>query len=283
MQRGTFSLDGFTFGGGPGSPIRVEAFDPGSRTVIDQDSQISGMLGRLMGRDDLDAPEWLFQLAVEDGRDAALYDALGRLTAAWQPTETRWLRYGLPGRSRRVWGRTRRFRVNEVVWWDGVEHLPVDASFQLADPRHFDDVAQTVTLDIVPASVGGLQAPLAAPLATVRSSEPRTGFITAHGDAPAPVTVVFRGPISSPWVSGPGWRIGLTGSLAYDQTVTVDALAATATLTPGGASVAGRLTRQTRLRDAALRPGRQELRFGGTDKTGTATATVTWRDAWWSL
>lgn len=283
MKRGTFALDELTFGGGPGSPIRVVSFDPGSRTVIHRDAQVAGTLGRLMGSDDVDAPEWLFELAVEDGTDAALYDAVGRLEAAWQPTDTRWLRYGLPGRSRRVWGRTRRFRRNDVVWWDGVEHMPVDATFQLADPRHFDDVPQTVDLSIVPASVGGLEAPLVAPLSTVRSSAPRAGVVDAKGDAPAPVTVTFKGPITAPWVAGPGWQIGLTGTLAYDQTVTVDALAATATLTPGGASVGGRLSSRTRLRDAALRPGRQELTFGGDDITGTATATVTWRDAWWSL
>lgn len=283
MNLGTFTLGDVSFGGGLGAPIRVVKFDPGSRTVRTQDTQVSGVLGRLMGRDDVDAPEWTWSLAVEDGTDGDLYDALGRLTAAWQSTEDSWLRYQLPGRTRRVWGRTRRFRAKDLVWWDGVAHLPVDCTFQLRDPRHFDDVARSVTLSVVPASVGGLEAPLVAPLSTVRSSAPRAGLVDAAGDAPAPVVVTFQGPITDPWVRGPGWEVGLSGHIAYDQTVTVDALAATATLSPGGASVGGRLTRRTRLRDAALRPGQQELTFGGNDQTGTATVTITWRDAWWSL
>lgn len=286
MIDGTFTLDDYAFGT-EDHEVWVQELDLGTRAPVARDEHIQGGLGRMMGRDGEDAPEWTFDLRVRAGDQT--YDALGRLRAAWQgpaePGALSVLRYALPGRQRRVYGRPRRFTPDT----DAVRHAwhfgraPVLATFQLADPRHFDDVARSVTLSIVPASVGGLEAPLVAPLSTVRSSAPRAGVVDVHGDAPAPVTVTFRGPITDPWVTGPGWQVGLSGALADDQTVTIDALAATATLTPGGASVGGRLTRQTRLRDAALRPGQQELAFGGSDETGTATATVTWRDAWWSL
>jgi len=283
---GEFELDGYAFGT-EDHEVWVQTLDLGTREQLTADAPISGGVGRVMGRDSEDAPEWTFDLRVRRG--GGTFDALGRLRAAWQghaePGALSVLRYSLPGRVRRVYGRPRRFTPDA----DAVRHAwhhgraPVLASFQLADPRVFDDVARSVTLSVVPASVGGLEAPLVAPLSTVRSSAPRAGLVDAAGDAPAPVTVTFQGPITDPWVRGPGWEVGLSGHIAYDQTVTVDALAATATLSPGGASVGGRLTRRTRLRDAVLRPGQQELTFGGSDQTGTATVTISWRDAWWSL
>lgn len=285
---GSFDLDGHQFGAG--TPIRVRSFDPGPRVVADQDARLpAGHLGRHMGRDTEDGPEWTWDLIIKGGGGAATFDTVQALTTAWKrshgPGEVSVLRYALPGRMRRVYGRPRRWAATKdaVRYGWHYDHYPVLATFQLADPRIFDDVARSVTLSVVPASVGGLEAPLVAPLSTVRSSAPRAGLVDAAGDAPAPVVVTFQGPITDPWVRGPGWEVGLSGHIAYDQTVTVDALAATATLSPGGASVGGRLTRRTRLRDAVLRPGQQELTFGGSDQTGTATVTITWRDAWWSL
>ncbi|PYG00156.1 hypothetical protein SAMN05216184_10495 [Georgenia satyanarayanai] len=285
MIDGEFILDGYSFGT-EDHDVWVQELDLGTRARVTADEHIAGTLGRLMGRDSEDAPEWTFDLRVR--AEGQTLNALGRLRRTWQGPDTPGalsvLRYGLPGRQRRVYGRPRRFTpAGEAVrhaWHHG--RAPVLATFQLADPRHFNDVAKSVTLSIVPASVGGLMAPLAAPLSTVRSSAPRAGFVTAAGDAPAPVAVTFRGPISDPFVRALGWEIGVAGHIAYDETVTVDALTTTA-LRSDGASVGGRLTRRTRLRDAALQPGQQEITFGGTDGTGTATATVTWRDAWWSL
>lgn len=282
---GQYAIDDLTIGAG--TPVGVKSLDRGDRVVHHQDSDVGGRYGIAMGRDRDGAPEWSLDLMVEASSRGEATAALRAIAAAWHrtygPGDLSVLRWVENGVGRRVYGRPRRWRDFTHPHLLDAGLAPALGTFQLADPRHFDDVAKSVTLSIVPASVGGLEAPLAAPLSTVRSSAPRAGVLTAEGDAPAPVTVTFKGPIVAPYVAGPGWRVGLTGRVAYDQTVTVDALAGTATLTPGGASVAGRLTRRTRLRDAALRPGGQEITFGGTDETGTATATVTWRDAWWSL
>lgn len=284
MIDGEFDLDGYAFGT-EAHDVWVHSLDLGSRAVNFTETRLRGGRGRRMGRATEDAPEWTFDLRV---KAVDTYDALGRLRTAWagpeRPGEYSTLRYGLPGRRRRVIGRPRHFTTDENTVrhaWH-FQRSEVLATFQLADPRTFDDVAQQVTLSIVPATVGGLEAPLVAPLSTVRSSEPRAGHVTSHGLAPAPLTVTFAGPVTDPVVRGDGWEIGLRGALAYDQTVTVDALAGTA-VRQDGASVAGRLTRATRLQDAALTPGQQEITFGGSDPTGTATATITWRDAWWSL
>lgn len=292
MIPGTFSLNGVDFGGA-NPHIRVERFDPGQRALTTGDVPAGGHDGRHMGLDHDEGAEWIWDLGVRGerglGRDPAVtFDRVAALRAAWEgsrddPGAVDVLRYSLPGRVRRVYGRPRRWQVGDVRLAWHASYQRVAASFVLADPRHFTDDARSVTLSIVPASTGGLKAPLRAPLSTVRSSAPRAGVITAHGDAPAPVTVTFRGPITNPWIRGNGWTIGLAGSLAYDQSVTVDALALTA-IRQDGASVGGLLTADTRLRDAALTPGvQQEITFGGTDPTGTATAEITWRDAWWSL
>lgn len=285
LTPGQYALDDLVFG--TGTPVGVRSIDRGDRVIYHQDAPVGAADGLAMGRDRDGGPEWTLDLTVRAAGADEARAALRQLAAAWhrdhEPGEMSVLRWTEGGERRRVYGRPRRFRDFSHPHLLDAGHFPVLASFQLADPRTFDDVARSVTLTIVPASVGGLVAPLVAPLSTVRSSAPRAGFVDAAGDAPAPVTVSFQGPITDPWVRGPGWEVGLSGHVAYDQTVTVDALAATATLSPGGASVGGRLTRRTRLRDAVLRPGQQELTFGGSDQTGTATVTITWRDAWWSL
>lgn len=285
LTDGQYAIDDLTIG--TDTPVGVKSLDRGDRTVYHQDSDVGGRYGIAMGRDRDGAPEWTLDLMVRaNSRDEATA-ALREVAAVWHRTYgpgdlsvLRWMENGSP---RRVYGRPRRWRDFTHPHLLDAGIAPALGTFQLADPRHFDDVTQSVTLAIVPADNSGFTFPMSFPWSTVGSSEPRVGAVTVMGDAPAPVTTTFRGPITAPWVAGPGWRIGLTGRLAYDQTVTVDALVGTATLTPGGASVGGRLTRQTRLRDAALRPGRQEITFGGIDDTGTATATITWRDAWWSL
>jgi len=43
------------------------------------------------------------------------------------------------------------------------------------------------------------------------------------------------------------------------------------------------LTRKTRMSTTRLQPGTTVLSFGGTDPTGTATATLSWRNAYTSI
>ena len=106
------------------------------------------------------------------------------------------------------------------------------------------------------------------------------------GTAPAPFVEVIHGPITNPWIAGPGWRFDFLTTLAYDQTLTVDTRPwAQTVLRNDGASLAGTLTRaSTALSDARLLPGGGAwLTFGGIDGTGTATCSVSWRPTYRSL
>jgi hypothetical protein len=182
-----------------------------------------------------------------------------------------------------VYGRPRRYSgiVPDFIAESGIGHIVCD--FQVNDRRHYDDAETSVALTIVPATTGGLEAPLAAPLSTVRSSAPRAGIVANLGDSDTPVKVVFKGPVTNPWVrSSAGLEVGLTGTLAYDQTVTVDSHSGLVTR-QDGSPAAGLLTRKTRLSTTWLQPGTTELTFGGVDPTGTATATLSWRNAYTSI
>ncbi len=285
--RPRFEFEGFRFGGNDGN-VFVTAFDPGSGDVRIQDVEAPGRAALLVGRDIPSPPAWTFELAtnVTDADGALdLVSEMGRLwrLPAWQrPGVVGELRYTVGSRSRLVVGRPRRF-----TWPDGgvftqQGRAEFMCDFQLTDPRSFDDAETEVSLTLIPESTGGLIAPLVAPLTTTVSGGTRSGFVTNTGDAPAPVTVRFSGPVTNPSVSGPGWEIGLTGNLAYDVSITVDTLAGTVTR-QDGAAVGGRLTRGTRLRTAALPPGESEIIFTGGDASGTARADVSFRAASWSL
>ncbi|MGL5850182.1 MAG: hypothetical protein ACRCZD_05290, partial [Phycicoccus sp.] len=192
------------------------------------------------------------------------------------------LRYNLGGRVRRVYGRPRRFSVAmRTTLWSGVTAAVAD--FQLADVLHYDDELQSVGVSIVPASTGGLVSPLKSPLSTLGGGA-RQGVISVGGSAPTPFRATVRGPITNPWIAGPGWRIELATTLASDQSITINTRpGASSVLRQDGASMAGSLSRTTRLSTAVLRPGPSEITFGGTDPTGTASCTLTWRNAHHSL
>lgn len=285
-----FKLGGVEFTGDTrDTPLMVRAFEPGGADVRSQDSDRAGRDGVFPGADYLGGRLWAWELSARGTDLSDVLAANASLEKAWrtttrlQPGVNVPLSYELDGRWRRVYGRPGRYSgiIPDYLASTGVGHIVCD--FRVTDPLHYDDDDSSVTLTVVPATTGGLMAPLAAPLSTVRSSAPRAGVVSNTGDAPTPLKVKFKGPISNPWVrSSEGMEIGLSGTLAYDETVTVDPLAGTVTRN-GGASAAGMLTRKTRLSATLLDPGTTELTFGGTDSTGTATATLYWRNAYNSI
>lgn len=285
-----FSYQGVEFGGDAGR-LRVRKFEPGAVEIRTDDTPRPQRDGAIAGRDFLGSATWAFDLAARYQKTLA-----GSLAASVE-LETKWkdpavrltpnvtvpLSYEMDGRWRRVYGRPGRFAgvVADKYAQMGVGKITAD--FRVLDPLHYDDAETTVRLTIVPATVGGLVAPLIAPLTSVRSSAPRVGLVNNLGDAGTPLTATFHGPVTDPWVrAAAGWEIGLSGSLAYDVSVTVDARSGTVTRSDG-APVAGMLTRATRLSGSVLPAGPSELTFGGKDMTGTATVDLTWRNAHTSI
>lgn len=272
---------------GPDHPVFVTQLDIGAVTTIHQD-QLGPHGGNLrFGRDHQSPATWKLSFCVGEGVGAEeALAALADLEDAWRnavdatvPGETTTLTYAAAGRVRRVYGRPRNFTpsVNESLD-DG--HVVATADFVLHGTGTFDEYPEQVELTHVPGNAGGLVSPLVSPLRTVAGGT-RQGQAVVGGRAPAPVTVEFFGPSSNPAIHADGWEIGLRTSLAYDQSVVIDARAGTV-LRNDGASLGGYLTRETYLEDATLRPGHREISYTAADPTGTSRAVVSWRPAHYS-
>lgn len=269
--------------------LMVREFSPGGADVRTNDSERSQQDGTIPGVDLLGERLWAWEISARGKDLTAVLAANALLERAWRPPSrllagvTVPLSYLINGRWRRVYGRPGRYSgiTPDYLAIGGLGRIVCD--FRVTDPFYYDDAETSVALTIVPATTGGLEAPLAAPLSTVRSSAPRAGIVANAGDADTPLKVVFQGPVSNPWVrSSAGMEVGLTGTLAYDETVTVDPQAGTVTR-QNGTPAAGLLTRKTSLASTRLKPGTTELTFGGTDPTGTAKTTLYWRNAYTSI
>lgn len=280
MIEGDFDLNGYTMG--LDSPVVVESFDPGSADWFDQDA-ISPTTGlRRFGADTVSGPTWLLDLATNTDSAASARAALAGVARAWRPLGLATpgyeatLRYMIGGEIRRVYGRPRKFApAPNGAATSGT--MLATAEFVTSEAFVYADEAQALTVGLVPVESGGLFSPLIGTLSTVSGSQ-RQGLITdVGGDAPAPMTITIEGPVSGPRVWASGWAVELPELvLAYDQSVTIDTRKGTV-LRNDGASLAGYLSRASRLALARLNPGASEINFGGTDATATATATVSWR------
>lgn len=271
-------------------PLFIEKFDQGSSSYRSNDIERSQGDGTITGRDFLGGNTWGFSITTNVDTLAQALDQDARLAARWHdpkhrltPLSVSPLSYEMGGRWRRVYGRPSRYAgVNgDIYAVQGAGRI--DCDFKITDPRYFDEEERRLVLPIIPATVGGLIAPLKAPLSTVRSSAPRVGYVDNPGTASTPLKVVFNGPISNPYVrAAAGWEIGLKGSIAAGQSITVDAMDRTV-LRGDDTPVGGMLTRKTRLSSAVLPTGVSDLQFGGTDQTGTASVELCWRPAYYSI
>ncbi len=156
------------------------------------------------------------------------------------------------------------------------------AEFRILDPFVYAAESEDVTVSVVPKTLGGIIAPLVTPVTTTLTSDTSYRFVTVGGDADATFAVTFHGPATDPKVVVNGVEVGVAGSIAYDEDVTVDGRARTVELA-NGQPVASRLSRGTRIDRMTLPPGEHEIAFTATDRTGTATATVSVTPAFYHL
>lgn len=284
-----FSLGGVSFG--IREPITVETFDPGAASWRTQDATNPVGNGMVFGQDYLDPPAWTFALSTYDTQEAGpalaaiaplakkwrgvgLTDTLGRVTP---------LTYRLTGRQRRVYGRPRRWQMatdNRIL----TGYVAVNADFQCADHLHYDELESSVIVDLVPEHRGGFVLPFAFPMSTEAGGQ-RSGFVTVGGDSPTrDLTIRVNGPITNPWVDTGGFRLQLNLSLLTGQYVVIRPQPWEMTVMRNGVgSVAGAISKGARLSDMELYPGTTEITFGGVDPTATASCTISWRAAWFTL
>lgn len=281
LEDGEFDLDGFIMG--DRRPVFVQDYEINAAGIQAQDSLNPVGHDRLFGRDLLSGPSWVFDLIVNRRSAKDAKATLGDLSTRWrqhaiggQPGTESYLRYRQGGETRLVWGRPRKFASNTTA---GIEQgiIPVTAEFLTADPFYYADQAHGLTIGLVPTGGGGvLKSPLQSPLTTVDGGRRSGSIPEVGGEAPAPVRITITGPITNPYVEGPGWVIELKADLAYDESVTIDSRNKTV-LRSDGASLAGGLSRHTRLSNVRLNPGSAGISFGGNDDSGTASCLVQWR------
>ena len=270
--------------------VLPDGFDPGTVDYRTQDIDIPNEDNIAFGRDFLSPPTWTFEMATNGSDEATSLAHQAPLAVAWKsyklrdtPSARAILRYGLGGRTRRVYGRPRRWSATYDNRLLSGTHQIV-AEFQCADAVHYDDGLSYHAIDILPVEGGWLVAPLVAPLTTIAGTVRDSGF-TVGGDTKTWPRILFNGPVVDPYISIDGKKVALTMTLLTGQQAVIDTAPWVRTVErfPGPANISWALTRDTRMSDMALLPGAHELIFGGTDPSGTAKVTVQWRNAWSSL
>ena len=143
------------------------------------------------------------------------------------------------------------------------------------------DLSDVRRLLLVGAPSGDITFPFTFPL--VATGEGVTDLLAPIGGTRSTwLTVEFHGPVINPSVEVGDLHIGIYGTLAYDEVITIDPRpwVRTAISSITGGSVAGLLDKSTpQMRDMTVEPGNQVIRFRGRDDSGTAGVTLRWRNA----
>jgi len=290
LQNKQFQLGNVQWG--KGLPIFIEegGFDPGTAEPRVQEAPRPMGDGILFGVDYIDPPTWAWTVGLNAESEEEALALLAPLTTAWRNNAGRAisgnsipLRYNLAGRTRRVYGRPRHISAPKMDTRIDVGYAQSVLDFKCEDHLSYDDVEQSVILTLVNTSAGGWVFPNTFPIFT-QGSGTRQGVISVDGDAPAHFTATFEAPngLSNPALVGAGWAFDIAATIPAGMSVTVDTRTATV-LRSDGASLAGALSRRSRIGKARLKGGGQELVFTGVDPSVSARCTVRWRPAHHSL
>lgn len=285
-----FELDGVLFGDTT-EVIKVVSFTPASVQWRRTTATMEQGNGQRFGRDYRDPGVWAFGLHIDENTYENAMATLASLQEVWEseeiaetPNAMHVLRYRIAGRTRRVYGRGGRFApILDVRRISG--SIPITADFERVDHLHYDDGEQRVELNLVPATTGGLKAPLKDPLRSMASpGVQREGLINVAGTSATWAVVEFTGATGASDLSvtiDSEWTVGMKGPIANGETITIDGhpWARTVITSLGGGSASSRLVASSRLERMRLTPGPHEIHVNGVDPTGTATIAVAWRNA----
>lgn len=284
LRHGEFAINGFKFGCGHVIDVATLQATSVRWRVQDQANPVGDNL--LMGRDYGDPQPIKLDLLVRGGdpEDARL--GADEFASAWSaainrgPNQESVLEIGVNGHTLRVYGRPRDLDIDDSRLFTQ-SNTTGSAVFDRANMFFYGE-SSSVSLTMIPPQAGGFTFPLVFPWSTLTGSQ-RQGIITNTGKRVTDdVIVTINGPISHPIVKGSGWTIDLDASLKYDQSVVIDTRRGTV-LRNDGASLAGALSRKSRLKSISVPLGVSEFFFEGVDSTSSATATISWRSAYTSL
>lgn len=286
--------DGLEAGGHRGTDVIINDAAPVSTDLRFDRTDRLGRDGQVAGQDFITKKVWDLTLYTNRRTEDEAVGLASAWERAWHDPEVRTGRRLVPleySRDHETWfrvyGRPALFTGPKLGVQTRLGAGQVDLQFEQLDPLHYSSNESTTRVNVVAASsTDGWLTPFIFPLVSTVSGEPRAGSIINSGDRPAVVRVRFQGPCTNPRVWSEGFEAGYRGTLAHDQSVTLDGREMTAILRGGGRSprhVAGAVTRKTRLSQLTAPPGISNLWFEADDTTGTSYVDVFWRDAFTSM
>lgn len=286
------ATDGFVFGIGADVSVNDGGFDPGENEWITQDGQNTRRGVRGFGRDVLGAKTWVWESHTNRSDAEGALETLDAFSAYWmpellvmQPGEQTCLRYRIGSRERRIYGRPRRYAAppsNLVL----SGYVPITHDFACVDSFTYDDVE---SMAVMPYSStvegGGFTFPLTFPVTTQSSEGYGGGQLDIGGNARAYPIIRFNGPWLNPVLITDNWTLEWDGEIGPVGWIEIDTRpwALTVLDQSGGSAMEG-LSRRTYLEDMWFAPGsRPQISLAGASTSGSANATIRWRNAWTSI
>lgn len=283
---GQYEIGDFLFGedGTNSPPYRVEEMTPDSPDSENNDVGNPEEDGLRMGSEYRRGRLITFKMNVLTQGSAL--DALDSLEDAWGGDEYRFdsesyttLRMKRGGRTRRMYGRPRRFSATTKRSTSG--WVPVTADFQCIHHHYYDDLPKEVTVGLVPPTTGGFTVPFTVPFGVTGTSGSRTGTLTVAGKKPSWPIYTIHGPITYPIIEMVGiGKIPMPISLSDTQFVVIDTRPWVRRVTRNdGVNMAGAIdVFASALKDMYIPPGIWNFLLRGIDPTGTAFLVIDWLD-----
>lgn len=275
----------YTFGTGAHAVFNQTTPDFGDIDIRAADGDRPRADGRDFGVDYFSGRTITFELGVRTTSSADTRAEVEALRSVWRadavrsvPGAVAELHMQYDGRERVVYGRPRRFAADYADVAVN-QFAVVTADFVCVDDLFYGTELHSAGMTTTPQLGGGLLAPLASPLGTTLNSD-RSSSISVDTALPAWPIITIQGPITNPVVEIVNvFRVEVQTSLAYDESVVIDARPWRRTAIRNGGSSLGGAVRGTRLSKAKVPTGSHEVVLRGLDATGTARATVQWRSA----
>jgi hypothetical protein len=280
---------GTPFGIGCDISINDDGFKPGGPDWYTEDSSNPVNGATAFGRDHLQGTTWQWDMHVNRDQTANAAKSLGELATAWRARYIRdevgavlSLRYQLAGRTRRIFGRPRRFEYspNNLILGG---YVPISADFKCVDSLTYDDEPDSVVLQLEVTPTGGLIFPTIFPSTSLPSGA-RDSTAVVSGDADTYPVIRFDGPVTNPSIETADWAISLDMTINDGEFVEIDTRPwAQTVLLNGSTSAAGALGKRQWLSAMKLSPGQHDFVYRGSATSGGATCEVRWRSAWNSI
>jgi len=289
LHNGEFAINGYKFGCGHNANVSTLNATGIRWRVQDQPNPVGDDI--LLGRDFMDPQPIKLGVFFKGQTAQEVAQAAAEFANAWaaardrKPGELSVLEIGVHGRTVRAYGRPRDLDIDDTEIFARL-HADGTAVFDRKHALFYGDPETggggEVELSITPPQARGLVFPVVFPWGTFQGGQ-RQGVVNNPGlRSTTDVTITIHGTVNRPIVGGDGWELELDTNLAYDRSVVISAMNKTVTR-DDGVSLAGKLTRKSRLDHIQVPAGASEFKFSGTSIDGSATATIRWGSAHISL